>query len=238
MPTSDTLIWLRHRDPRRLWPKLIALTVLLHGLLWLLGWPIWLRSQPAVAPVSQTVVPIELIDPSANPGSEFSSENITAAPASEETPRTPTAATPSQPNSGSPSQTDSPGSTDSRDPAPSNTPDPDPSGNLSRQIPQIVQKIIQTVIRKTILQTQMTPTATKLEIAIQQVPAVLVIQTIQIIKPQTAPIRHQVAKVPTTALALPTSAATHRAKTLALQRSSQPYRCSKTQMIFQIGYRR
>ena len=58
----DAPIWLRHRDPRRLWPKLTALAVLLHGLVWLLGWPILLRSQPALTQSGSPVVPIELVD--------------------------------------------------------------------------------------------------------------------------------------------------------------------------------
>ncbi|MGP1371738.1 MAG: hypothetical protein ACTS3T_02845 [Almyronema sp.] len=86
--TPDALIWLRHRDPRRLWPKLIALAVLLHGLLWLLGWPIWLRSQQALTQSTQTVVPIELVATAEGASSEAiaaagSAEEATAAAATE-----------------------------------------------------------------------------------------------------------------------------------------------------------
>ncbi|MEO1349160.1 MAG: energy transducer TonB [Cyanobacteria bacterium J06635_15] len=78
-PNASPMIWLRHQDPQRLWVKIALISVVVHGLLLWLGFPILMRTQSAVtASEEAVVVPIELVDspippqPAATEGSDSS----------------------------------------------------------------------------------------------------------------------------------------------------------------------
>ncbi|MEO0538130.1 MAG: TonB family protein [Cyanobacteria bacterium P01_A01_bin.123] len=90
-PNASPMIWLRHQDPQRLWVKIALISVVVHGLLLWLGFPILMRTQSAVtASEEAVVVPIELVDSPIPPQPAATEGSDSSAIASEISPTPPT----------------------------------------------------------------------------------------------------------------------------------------------------